>query len=349
MKTPVALIKFDRPGPTERVFAEIADAKPRRQFVIADGPRAPQAGEAEKCGGARANMERVVHSVKPLMPIFMRKLIGRGYRSLKTSIARHTGALPDFIIIGAQKCGTTSLYQYLVEHPSIYPASTKEVGYFDRYYSDDIKWYRAQFPSSLRKYYVRWVLGQDFITGEASTGYILNPHALKRISKVVPWAKLILILRNPVDRAYSHYHHTVSLGKETLPFEEAIERETERVGSACRKMLEDGNYYNLDIAQYAYLSTGIYVDQIKTLMRLFPQEQILILKFEDFHGDRSCVFRRVLEFLNMPSWELKDCKKYNVGNYSDMDAAVRKRLVDYFKPYNQRLYEYLGVDFDWDR
>ena len=294
-------------------------------------------------------MERVIHSVKPLMPSFMRKLIGWGSRSIKTTISRRTGVLPDFIIIGAQKCGTTSLYQLLVEHPCIYPASTKEVGYFDRYYSGEINWYRAQFPSILRKYYVKWVRRQEFITGEASTGYILIPHALRRISKVVPRAKLILMLRNPVERAYSHYHHTVRLGKETLSFEDAIERERERTSSAWKKMLDDENYWSIDIPQYSYLSTGIYVDQIKLLMKLFSKEQILILKFEDFSMDPAGVFKRVLEFLNMPNWELKDNQGYNVGNYPNMDAAVRKRLVDYFKPYNDRLYEYLGATFDWDK
>ncbi len=288
--------------------------------------------------------------MKLLVPPFKRKLISRGYRSLRTNIARRTGVLPDFIIIGAQKCGTSSLYNYLIDHPCIYPASTKEVGGFDRYYSYGIKWYRAQFPSFLRKYYVKHVLGQDFITGEASTGYILNPRALKRISEVVPRAKLILMLRNPIDRAYSHYHHTVRLGKETLPFEEAIERETERIGNAWKQMLEEENYYNLNIAQYAYLSTGIYVDQIEVLMSLFSREQILILKSEDFYTEASRVFRQVLGFLNVLNWELRDYEKYNVGNYSNsMDPVVRKRLINYFKPHNQRLYEYLGVDFDWDR
>jgi hypothetical protein len=323
--------------------------KPVKEFVIRDSSRARGAEKAKKCAAASAIMERVVHSVKPLMPPFMRKLIGGGSRSIKTTISRRTGILPDFIIIGAQKCGTTSLYQLLVEHPCIYPASTKEVGYFDRYYSDDIKWYRAQFPSLLRKYYVKWILRQDFVTGEASTGYILIPHALKRISEVVPRAKLILMLRNPVDRAYSHYHHTVRLGKEPLSFEDAIERERERISSIWKKMLEDENYWSMDIPQYSYLSTGVYVDQIKILMSLFSREQILILKFEDFRTDPSGVFKRVLEFLNMPNWELKDYKRYNVGNYSDMDAAVRKRLVEYFKPHNERLYEYLGATLDWDK
>lgn len=268
---------------------------------------------------------------------------------LKIETAGLTGILPDFIIIGAQKSGTTSLYEYLIKHPYIYSASVKEVGYFDRYYSNGIKWYRSHFPSLLRKFYTKNILRQPFITGEASTGYILNPHALKRISEILPQEKLIVLLRNPVERAYSHYWHTVKLGKETLSFEEALKREEERIGDAWKQMLCNENYYNPDISLYAYIHTAHYIDQIKVLMDLFPKKQILILDAKNLEMAPSSTFRQVLEFLNMPCWVPKEFKKYNVSDYSkEMDSAVRKWLVDYFKPYNRRLFEYLDVDFGWN-
>ena len=294
-------------------------------------------------------MERVLDTVRPLVPFFVRKAVRRTLEVMQREIACRTGVLPDFLIIGAQKCGTTSLYEYLIQHPDIYAATTKEVGYFDRYYQKGLPWYRSQFPSAFRKWYVRLTLGRTFLTGEASTGYILNPHALKRISKIVPKAKLILMLRNPVDRAYSHYQHTLRMKRESLSFEEAAKKEPERIGDTWKRMLEDENYYNLDIARYAYLKTGLYIDQVRLLMRFFSPDQVMIIKNENFDADPSGVVRQTLEFLGVQIQEPLDYSRHNTGEYRDMDASVRKNLIDYFRPYNQQLYQFLGVNLDWER
>lgn len=259
--------------------------------------------------------------------------------------------IPDFIIIGAQRCGTTSLYNYLTKHPHVVSSYKKEVHFFDVNFKNGIGWYRAHFfPSFSYKYYVKQISKQDIVTGEASPYYIFHPHAPKRILETVPRAKLIALLRNPVDRAYSHYRHEVKLGVETLSFKDAIEKEEERLRGEMEKMLEDENYYSFNHQHYSYLSRGIYVDQLKTWMNLFPKEQILILKSEDFFNDPPAIFKQVLEFLNLPSWELKEYRKYNVGWLAEkMDATIRKRLIDYFEPHNQRLHEYLGVNFGWEK
>ena len=294
-------------------------------------------------------MKAVIQFVKPAVPVFMKKAVRNAYSELKTQIDSHIGILPDFLIIGGQKCGTTSLYNNLIEHPSICSATVKEVGYFDRYYNKGIKWYRRHFPSIFHRYYIRKILRKDFITGEASTGYILMPHALKRISKVVPQAKLILMLRNPVDRAYSHFHHAVRMGVETLSFEEAIKREPQRTSDVWRKLIEDEDFYDLSIAFFSYLSAGVYINQVKVLMSLFHREQILILKSEEFYRNPAIVIRMVFEFLDLPSLELKHYRKFNVGEYLKMDTNVRENLVEYFMPYNKRLYEFLDMDFEWDK
>src|SRR6266478_2297403 len=124
----------------------------------------------------------------------------------------------------------------MTRHPYIHRTEAKEVGYFDRYHKRGIKWYKSQFPSSLRRYSEMRLGGRPMITGEASTGYILYPHALKRIARTVPDTKLILILRNPVDRAYSHYQHSVRDGHENLCFEEAIAKEQGRIGEEYRRI-----------------------------------------------------------------------------------------------------------------
>ena len=132
-----------------------------------------------------------------------------------------------------------------------------------------------------------------------------------------------------------------------MSFEEAIEKEGERLQGEEGKMIKDENYYSFHYRAHFYLSRGIYVDQLKIWSSLFPKEQILIIKSEDFYTKPSPTFKKVLNFLEVPEWELKDYKEYNAGSYSKVEPATRQKLNDYFEPHNQRLYEYLGTNFDW--
>lgn len=257
--------------------------------------------------------------------------------------------MPNFIIIGAQRCGTTSLYNYLIEHPCVAPSFQKEVHFFDNNFRKGIAWYRAHFPTLLYKYYVEKIHKRKLITGEASPYYIFHPHAPRRIKKILPHVKLIILLRNPVDRAFSHYHHEVRLGFETLSFEDAIKKESERLNGEKEKMLQDEDYYSFNYQHYSYLQRGIYIDQIKVWFHLFPRKQILILKSEDFYADPPTTLRQVFRFLNLPNWELREYKKYNYTIYSKMSTTLRNRLIEYFKPYNEQLSEFLGMNFDWNK
>jgi hypothetical protein len=256
--------------------------------------------------------------------------------------------VPDFIIIGAQRCGTTSLYNNLAKHMGIAPAFKKEVHFFDVNFGKGVDWYRSHFPSYLYKY-AKKVRNRNFVTGEASPYYIFHPHVPKRIAELVPQVKLIAILRNPVDRAYSHYHHQVRKGFERLDFEAAVARENERLFAETLKMQEDEAYFGFNHRHFSYLSRGIYVDQLKTWAKFFSKEQMLILKSEDFYTDTPRVMRQVLEFLELPFKQLASYGKYNVLPYSKMDSSVRRQLADYFEPHNQELYAYLGVHFGWER
>jgi hypothetical protein len=262
--------------------------------------------------------------------------------------------MPDFIIIGTMRGGTTSLYSYLIEHPNIGPAYMKEVHFFDVYFSKGLHWYRAQFPSSVQKYYTEHVQKQNFITGEASPYYLFHPHAPKRIARTLPQVKLVVQLRNPVNRAYSHYYHEVAGGHEKIAtFEEAIACEEERIGKEAELLAKNEQYISYNHRHFSYLARGIYVDQLKVWMNLFPQEQFLILKSEDFFADPAAGLKQVLEFVNVPAMGLKaqkgEYEQLNTTRPPRMNPATRKRLIEYFEPHNARLYEYLGVDFGWDK
>jgi hypothetical protein len=173
------------------------------------------------------------------------------------------------------------------------------------------------------------------------------------VAQTLPHVKLIVLLRNPVDRAYSQYYHARDHGFATLSFEEAIEREEERAARERAMILQDEYYYSIEYMERGYLSRGMYVDQLQAWMKLFPREQFLILKSEEFYTDPATTVKQVLDFLNVPAAELQLSKEtykpYNNYTYARMNPALRKHLIAYFEPHNARLYDYLGVNFGWDK
>ena len=171
--------------------------------------------------------------------------------------------LPDFLIIGAARSGTTSLYEYLIQHSSIHSAVGKEVYFFDKKYNKGINWYRSFFPSKFSKIIISSLQKKSFLTGEATPRYLFHPHSPKRVHQVIPNVKLIVLLRNPIDRAYSHYQMEVDHGDEKLTFEEAIEKEEERITTDLERMEKDENFYSVNFYRKSYLTRGKYFNQLK--------------------------------------------------------------------------------------
>lgn len=189
---------------------------------------------------------------------------------------------------------------------------------------------------------------RGFVTGEASPYYVFHPHAPSRIAKEIPNVKLIVLLRNPVDRAYSHYQKSVRKGFESLPFEDAIEKEEQRLRGETDKMLENEHYYSLPHQKYSYLSRGVYVNQLTIWMPLFPKKNILIFKSEDFYTDPKIIVTSIFNFLNLPPLKAEELRKPIYPKYPKMNVSTRHRLIEFFSEHNQKLYKYLGLDFDWD-
>lgn len=268
------------------------------------------------------------------------------WRRILTSPMR---VLPDFIIIGTQKGGTSSLYRYLSEHPDVEASAGKEVHYFDRRYGRGQYWYRAHFPTAWQRRECQRRTGHQPLTGEATPYYLFHPLAPHRVHALVPDVKLIALLRDPVERAYSSYQHQVRAGEESLPFLEAIEREHERLAGAAECLEERGSGKARAHRKYSYLARGVYVDQLEAWLSVFPRSQLLIIRSEDFFDEPEAVFREVLGFLNLRPWQPRALHRFNSAEYGQMDPDVRRRLAQYFAPHNQRLYALLGRDFEWSR
>jgi hypothetical protein len=247
--------------------------------------------------------------------------------------------LPGFLILGAQKAGTTALYAYLRRHPQITGPSWKEVSFFDRHWTRGEAWYRGNFPNVLRS--------RGDLVGEASPSYLFHPLAPRRVAELVPDAKLIVLVRNPVDRAYSHYHHEVALGRERLSFEDALAAEEERTGGEEARLAAEPAYFSLAWWNYTYRARGRYAEQLERWLDVFPREQLLVLPSEDLLRDPQATHAFVLEFLGVEAHRLDSYPRVFERRYEPMSPETRASLVEEFDEPNRRLYGLLGRDLAW--
>ncbi len=255
--------------------------------------------------------------------------------------------MPDFMVIGGQKCGTTSLHRYINQHPNIIPTFKKDSSFYDANYFRGFKWYRAHFPlkSKMDEFQSH---GERFITGEVTTSYIHHPATPQRIYDTLPNVKFIALLRNPIQRAYSHYQHMVRTGRETLSFKEAIEQEDERLDRVEEKVLNGDDAALKAFRNFSYKSRGRYAEQLERWFALFPKEQFLILRSEDLFANPEKVTREVYEFLGIPHLQLEQYQNVNPGNYPSAESDTINLLIEYFRPHNQKLAELLGNNFGWE-
>lgn len=276
-----------------------------------------------------------------------RKLLARLASRLPTGPFR---MLPDLVILGAAKSGTTTLHAYLVQSPHISWALRKETFFFTRTYHWGLSWYRAFFElQSVRRRAERAGRG-PLLCGEGTPDYLLHPHAPKRLKATIPNAKLIVILRNPVDRAYSLYKHQVQRVNEPLTFAEAVDAEADRLDGELERMLADERYHSIHRQDHSYLARGCYMDQLDGWLALFPREQFLILLMDDLAREPERTIRQLTDFLEIPPLDNEGVKKANESIVIEpMEKEVRARLTEYFRPHNARLEEFLGRPLDWDR
>jgi hypothetical protein len=251
--------------------------------------------------------------------------------------ARTPRALPDALIIGAMKCGTSSLHNYLVQHPQVVPPLRKEVHYFDVHYARGEAWYRANFGRA----------GAPGLNLDSSPYYLFHPCVPARAHALVPHAKLIVMLRDPVRRAYSHYWHERGKGREPLSFEDAIAAEPDRIAAATAR-LERGEIMRSTAHEYfSYLARGRYAEQIERWLAHYPREQLLVLRFEDLHRGALDVLNRALAFVDLPPLAHARLEPRNTRSYPPLDARTAQRLRQYFEPHNDRLEQLLGVRLGW--
>lgn len=243
--------------------------------------------------------------------------------------------LPNFLIVGAQKAGTTALFQALKSAPGVCLSLTKEPHFFDKEFEGGVKHYRSFFPIQ--------VLRSKCLAGEATPMYLFDPRVPQRVKEMIPMAKIIVLLRDPADRAISHYYHNINKGRESRPLWEAIDSDVRRFNDAgCTIRVADESEY--EFQHYSYYRRGIYSLQLQEWLKCFAMEQILILPSAQLQTHSNEVYARIKHFLSIDmQWEPESVRA-NIGVYDRVDSEDRGALVGLYEEERRRLKRVI----DWD-
>jgi hypothetical protein len=281
-------------------------------------------------------MRRLPAEVVPRIPEPVRKVVRNAIWGFGRVTARWR-PLPDFLVIGAQKAGTTALYAYLRWHPAVTGPSWKEVSFFDRHWWRGERWYRGQFP----------LRSAGRLVGEASPSYLFHPLAPERVRSLLPDARLIALLRDPVERAYSQYQHEVALGREPLSFEDALEAEEERTRGEVERLVADPRAFSRDWWDHTYAARGLYAEQLERWLAVFPRNQLLVVATDELGEKPAETYAAVLSFLGVEPHTLDDYPRVFDRSYAPMRPETRAALAERFAEPNRRLERLLGREFAW--
>ncbi len=251
----------------------------------------------------------------------------------------HLCMKPNFLVIGAQKSGTTSLFRYLTQHHAILmPVIKKELHYFDLYYDRGPKWYLSCFPFKQK----------GKVTGEKSPYYLYHPLAPQRSYSFNQQFKLIILLRDPVKRAYSHFHHEIENGRENRAFREAVEKEMERVKVDHHRLACSEIGYSFSHQRYSYYDRGRYAEQLELWMNYFARSQFYIETAERFFKEPQAVCSEIFNFVGLAPFETSTKRRHNPGKYDPISRTDANWLAEMYRQDNMKLEKDYGVDIsDW--
>ena len=285
-------------------------------------------------------------SVREAVPRPLQRLGRLAYRQVTTATAS-LRLEPGFIMIGAQRCGTTSLFRALAAHPQVVrPPFRKGINYFDLNYYRTADWYRGHFSVAAiaRRAAARYGGPVAF---EASGYYMYHPFALERLAQDLPGVRLIAMLRDPVERAFSAYKHESARGYEPESFERALELEDRRLAGEIDRMRDDPAYESFSHRHHSYLHRGRYAEQLERAFAHFPRSQVHVIDSEAYFSQPAQEYQRLLTFLGLCPFEPASFGRYNSRPGQAMTPATRDMLSEYYAPHDERLAGLLGRPLHW--
>lgn len=285
-------------------------------------------------------------SVRKAAPTWVQQTGRLGYVALGRRTAQYRLS-PNFILAGGQRCGTTSLFRALMQHHQIVrPSFHKGVNYFDINYHRGPAWYAGHFPLARS---ARWRVpqGTDPVVFEASGYYMFHPLALERAVRDLPDVKLVVMLRDPVERAFSAWKHESERGFETEEFMTALEREDERLSGEMERMISEPTYYSHAHRHHAYRRRGEYLELLRPVADLVSRSQLHVMYSESFFAEPDREFGSLAAFLGIPAQEGLRFERYNARPSKSMPPDARRYLTDHFHPRRRALEEFVGRPAPW--
>ena len=279
-----------------------------------------------------------------------RDLAKRGLRAYGTATAAWR-CHPDFLLVGAKRGGTTSLWRYLAEHPDVLrlfprPERIKGLYYFDERYGLGDRWYRSHFPTAA--YRAQRSRGdRSARVGEASPYYLYHPLAPLRAAAVIPDARILVVLRDPVERAYSHWKERRSNDGDPLGFADAIAAEEQRlVGEEARILAEPGAVSTAH-RHWSYLDQGRYAPMLERWFAAYGRERVLVEVSEEMYSDPQATFDRVTAHLGLAGHRLADPVAHNAEPSPGLDPGLRAELTARLSPAVRETEALLGRSLPW--
>jgi Sulfotransferase domain len=286
----------------------------------------------------------------PRFLLFSAKRAGRSSLVTVRMLTRGARMLPGFLIVGGQRCGTTSMARALSQHPAMFSTALhQEVHYFDQGYGRGLAWYRSHFPLRARAQLAARAAGAAPVAFESSPYYMFHPLAADRIARDLPGVRLIVLVRDPVERAISAYTHEKARGFETETFERALELEPERIAGEREKMIAQQGYDSFHLQHNAYLTRGQYIEQLERLEAIFGRDRLHVVDSHEFFERPAQAYAAVVDFLGLPAFEGAVFDQHNARPRSPMPGDLAARLDEHFRPYDERLASWLGRTPEWRR
>lgn len=267
--------------------------------------------------------------------------VGRRWRQVTAPLR----LLPDFLIPGEAKCGTTSLFRYLAEHQDVLPSDVKEPNNFWRFGPSPL-WCRQHYPFCWVRTW-RNLSGKKSVTGEASPEYLSKKSVPAAIASLCPAARLIFLFRDPVERAFSDHHMMTKAGVETVGFSDRVEQSIRMIEDSGMTEVIDG-LAQLEHHPLRHVLRGCYLRSLQPWLDKFSSDQMLFIESESFFADPSATVNRVLDFLGLEPLARKEWPVFKQGrDKQQIPAAVRTQLESFYKPFNEELAAFLGERWSW--
>ena len=294
---------------------------------------------------------RAAQTLKAVAPAWAKELSRPVFRTYGHATSRQRPP-PDYLIIGTKRGGSTSMFKYLNQHPNVLPMwpgveNAKKTYFFDRNFHRGLDWYRAHFPTSAQRTRVARETGSPAITGEAAVNYMFMPQVFERVRATLPNVRLIVLLRNPVDRIWSHYHERVTAGTETLSFRDALAAEEERTSGEAAKIANNPRYVSERLDWFSYRARGRYLEHLAPWLDAFFPHQLLVIRSEDMYAMPGRTVVDVQRFLGLPERPPEAPHRFNQGTNEPMPPEVKAELAEYYRPHVRALEARLGRSMGW--